>query len=158
NPNAGQLRVSQSGFATITNNPSAIIGALTGANGPLAFNVPSNCGGSTPICCPGGTAQDPCGPINIDLTAHPGDDARLVISPKQGGSELDVTVRARVKSAMDIPVSIPIVGDCGLAIDTEPGPDPDIQIDLPIQFAQDPTAGTTRVVVGTPTLTRLTSD
>ena len=160
NANAGQLRVSQSGLAAITSNPGAIIGGVLGggSNGTIDFNVPASCGGRTPGCCPGGTAQNPCGPIDIDLSLHAGDTPRLVLAPKQGGAELDVTLRARIKSAMPLPVTVPVVGDCTVAIDTTPGPTPDVQIDMPITFQQDPTAGTTRVVVGTVALTNLTSD
>ena len=75
----------------------------------LTFDVPASCGGSTPVCCPGGNPQSPCGPIVIDLAAHPGDLPRMELRPAQGASRLDVTVRARVRSQMDIPVTVPLV-------------------------------------------------
>jgi hypothetical protein len=56
---------------------------------------------------------------------------------RQGASRLDVTVRARVKTQADIPVNIPVVGDCGIKIDTAPGANPDIKLDIPINFRQD---------------------
>ena len=156
--NAAQVRVSQTGLAAIESNPAAIIGPLIGGTGSnISFNVPSSCGGSTPICCPGGTAQDPCGPIDIDLTLHPGDDARLVLAPQQGASTLDVTVRARVQTGSDIPVTVPVIGDCGLHVDTTQGSTPDLEIDMPIQFVQDATVGTTRIQVGTVAIQRLES-
>ncbi|HEX5060441.1 MAG TPA: hypothetical protein VFV99_13830 [Kofleriaceae bacterium] len=159
NPNAGQLRVTQSGLAAVSANPASLLGALGGAmNGVLKFNAPANCGGSTPICCPGGNPVNPCGPIDIDLKMYPGDQPRLVLAPASGASRLDVTVRARVKTEMDIPVSVPLVGDCGVKIDTSAGSVKDIRIDVPITFAQDATAGTTRVVVGTVNLTQLASE
>ncbi len=158
NPNAAQLRVSSSGLTAVSANPAALLSSLTGSMGGLSFNVPASCGGSTPICCPGGTAQNPCGPINIDLTLHPGDSPRLVLAPKANASELDVTVRARITTGMDIPVTVPVIGDCGVHVDTTPGPTQDVQIDVPITFVQDATAGTTNVVVGTVALTNLTTD
>jgi hypothetical protein len=158
-PNAGQVRVSQTGLGAISADPAALIGALAGGmNGVVDFNVPASCGGSTPICCPGGVAKNPCGPIEIDLTLHPGDQPRLELHPKQGAGELDVTVRARVKTGMDIPVTVPVIGDCGVHLDTAPGPKPDLQIDAPIQLVQDATSGTTRITVGTVALTNLTTD
>src|SRR5262249_25229251 len=71
-PKMGQIRVSSSGLASVSSNPAALVSALTG--GPLQFNVPSSCGGTPALCCPGGSPQDPCGPINIDLAAQAGDD------------------------------------------------------------------------------------
>src|SRR5438067_12828279 len=66
--NAGQIRVTQSGLAAVSANPGALLGSIAGGmNGVLAFNVPASCGGSTPICCPGGNPKNPCGPIDIDL-------------------------------------------------------------------------------------------
>src|SRR6187551_3591728 len=45
NPNAGQLRVTQSGLAAVSANPASLLGALGGAmNGVLKFNAPANCG------------------------------------------------------------------------------------------------------------------
>ncbi len=155
--NAAQLRVSQSGLAAITDNPAALISALTGTSA-LTFNVPASCSGSTPVCCPGGVAQNPCGPVNIDLSLHAGDTPRLELHPKQGASELDVVVRARVTSTTDIPVKVPVVGNCGIKLDTTTKSPPDIEIDAPIDFVQDATSGTTRIVVGTVGLQNLSTD
>lgn len=158
-PNAGQLRITQSGLAAISADPASLLGSVAGGmGGVLSFNAPASCGGSTPICCPGGNPVNPCGPINIDLTMHPGDLPRLVLTPAQGAGRLDVVVRARVKTVMDIPVKVPVVGDCGIKIDTNGGTPDDIQINAPISFVQDATAGTTRVVVGTVTVGNLSSD
>src|SRR4051812_33383817 len=52
--NAGQLRVSTSGFAKITADPAAVLGPLLGGGGTpgvIEFPAPVSCGGSTPICC-----------------------------------------------------------------------------------------------------------
>jgi hypothetical protein len=155
-PKAAQVRVSSSGLAEITKDPAALVSALL--PGGLTFNVPANCSGSPTVCCPGGNPQSPCGPIAIDLSLHPGDSPRLVVAPAQGASRLDVTVRARVKTQMDVPVNIPVFGACGLAIDTAPGPTPDIELDLPISLDQDATAGTTRINAASVTVKNLTTD
>lgn len=158
-PNAAQVRVTQSGLTAISADPAALLGSLgTGMNGVLSFNAPASCGGSTPICCPGGNPVNPCGPINIDISMHPGDLPRMELRPAQGASRLDVVVRARVTTMMDIPVGIPVVGNCGIKIDTNAGTPDDITINAPISFAQDATAGTTRVVVGTVTVANLASE
>src|SRR5690242_7455402 len=157
-PNAVQVRLSQSGLAAVSANPAALLGSIAGGmNGVIQFPVPSSCGGSTPICCPGGNPQANCGPIDIDLTQHPGDSARLVLAPQQGASTLNVTARMRIKTEMDIPVTVPVIGDCGVKVDTTQGSVPDVQIDVPIQFQQDAMAGTTNVVVGTVNLSNLES-
>ncbi|HEY5946711.1 MAG TPA: hypothetical protein VIV40_14510 [Kofleriaceae bacterium] len=159
NPNAGQLRVTQTGLAAVSSNPAALLGSLGGAmNGVLEFNVPASCGGSTPVCCPGGTPKNPCGPLDIDLKLYPGDQPRLELKPASGASRLDVTVRARVKTVTDIPVKVSFLGDCGLKIDTTAGTTKDLKIDVPITFAQDATAGTTRVVVGDVAVSQLATE
>lgn len=158
-PNAGQVRITQSGLASISSDPAALLNSVGGAmNGVLSFNAPASCGGSTPVCCPNGNPVNPCGPINIDLSMHPGDLPRMELRPAQGASRLDVVIRARVKTVMDIPVGIPIVGNCGIKIDTNAGTPDDITINAPISFAQDATAGTTRVVVGAVTIGNLASE
>jgi hypothetical protein len=158
-PNAGQLRVTESGLAAVSNNPAALLSGIGGGmGGVLDFNVPASCGGSTPVCCPGGQPKNPCGPIKIDLNKQPGDEPRLVLAPVQGNSRLNVTVRARVKTATDIPVKVSFLGDCNLKIDTAGGSVKDIRIDAPINFQQDATAGTTKVVVGDVSLSQLTTD
>lgn len=131
NPNGGQVRVTQSGLATITADPAGVLGGLldTGAL-----------------------------PVVIDLVARPGDAPRLELRPVQNASRMDVTVRARMHTTMDIPVDIPLVGMCGVAIDTMPGPQQDVKIDAQINFTQDAMAGTTRIEVGTVSITQLTSD
>lgn len=149
-PNATQVRVSSSGFAAITADPATLLGSLTGgaADGILRFNAPVNCGGSTPTCCPNGRPQEVCGPILIDLQRVAGDAARLELRPVQGGAQLGVTVRARVRTQADIPVNLPLIGDCGLRINTTAGAIDEVQIDAPVNFVTDATAGTTRAQVG----------
>ncbi len=160
NPNAVQVRVTQSGLTSVSSNPAALLGSLGGSSTPgvLEFNVPANCGGQTPVCCPNGQPMNPCGPIDIDLNEQPGDLPRLELRPQQNQSRLDVTVRARIKTAMDIPVNVPIAGDCGVKIDTTAGTPDDVQVDVPISFEQDATAGTTNVIVGDVAISNLKAE
>jgi hypothetical protein len=153
-----QVRVSSTGLAAIAADPAGLLGSIAGGmNGVLTFDAPVSCTGTVPTCCPGGRAKNPCGPIDIDLRLSPGDAPRLELKPSQGNARLDVTVRARVKSEADIPVKLPLIGDCGLKIDTAAGTTPDVTINAPVSFVTDPTAGTTRVSVGTVSLTNLTT-
>jgi MYXO-CTERM domain-containing protein len=152
-PNQAQIRVSQTGLAAVTADPGALIEAVTG--GPLTFDVPENCSGSPSTCCPGGNPVTPCGPIAIDLTRRPGDAPRLVLAPVAGSSRLNLTLRARVTTVMDVPVGVPVVGDCGLHINTEDAGADDIIVNMPINFVQDTMAGTTRIEAGTATIEQL---
>jgi MYXO-CTERM domain-containing protein len=158
-PNAGQIRVSQSGLASITADPAGLLSALTG--GPLQFDLPDSCGGTPALCCPGGNPVSPCGPINVDLTAQDGDDPRLVVTPVQDASRIDVIVRARVTTITPIPVGL-FGLDCELVFDTTQtngsDPFPDLQIDAPVSFVQDATAGTTRIEVGDIVVGRFTDN
>jgi MYXO-CTERM domain-containing protein len=146
-PNAMQIRVSQSGFQTIADDPAGLLAGLTG--GPLEFDVPASCGGTPAVCCPGGTPQSPCGPVVLDLSEHPGDTLpRMQIQPRgTGPSRMDITVRTRIQTVEDLPVEI-LGSDCGVAIDTEPGPHPHVKLDIPINFPIDPMSNTTRVEAG----------
>jgi hypothetical protein len=152
--NAAQVRLSSTGVAALTADPQALVEGLTG--GPLTFDVPATCSGTPTTCCPGGNPVSPCGPIVIDLGHRAGDDPRLVITPVQGQARLDVTLRARVHTAMDVPISA-LGANCGLRINTSPGTYPDLQVDAPVSFVQDLQAGTTRVVVGDVRISRFTT-
>jgi len=157
-PNATQVRVSSTGLTALAADPAALVGSLAGGtNGVLSFNAPVSCGGTIATCCPGGNPKTPCGPIDIDLRPSPGDLPRLELKPSQGNARLDVTLRARVKSETDIPVKLPLIGNCGLKVDTTAGTIQDVTIDVPVSFVPDATAGTTRVSVGTVALTNLTT-
>lgn len=146
-PNAVQVRVTSTGLAAISADPAALLGSVAGGmNGVLSFSAPAQCGGSTPLCCPNGQPLQPCGPINIDLNEQTGDTPRLELRPSQGNNRLDVTLRARVRTAMDLPIRLPIIGNCGVRIDTTRSGAPDMNVDVGVSF--DIASGTTRVEVG----------
>ena len=119
------------------------------------LNVPASCNTTTPVCCPGGTPVSPCGPLQFDFVQQAGDPPS-VLTPKAGApNEFDATILARLKTVNDIPVTIPLAGDCGLHIDTTPGPSPQIQIDMPVFFSADRLR---MGPVGPITITDLTTD
>jgi hypothetical protein len=152
--NAGQVRLTSSALTTIESNPAQLLGGLlgsgaAGSNGVIAYPIVS-CG-STAVCCNGNTAIPNCGPIDIDLTTHTGDLPRLQLVPNAGiaspNGELDVTVRARVKTAD--PLIVTLEGaNCVLTLDTTAGSSQDLTITAPIALDQDATAGTTKIAVG----------
>ncbi|MCX5747590.1 MAG: hypothetical protein NT062_34425 [Proteobacteria bacterium] len=160
-PNAAQIRVSSTALDTLEADPAKLVAGFLGG-GPLSFDIPGSCSGNPAICCVGNQVVSPCGPLNIDLDKRPTDNARLVLTPVDKGAtdgQLDVTVRARLKTAMDLPVKVNIGFDlaCTVAIDTEPGSFKDIQIVLPMQFTQDGTVGTTRIGAGAVAVSQLES-
>ena len=152
--NAGQIRMASSALSKLEMDPATLVGTLLGTGtGPVTFNIPGSCGADPQICCVNGMVTPACGPLNVDLTMHPGDDARLVLAPQTNASTLDVTVRMRLKTAMNVPIHETIA--CDLAIDTTKGSKPDVEMILPIGFQEDAMAGTTRIVPGTVTINRL---
>jgi hypothetical protein len=146
NQNAVQLRVSDSALAKISADPAAIIGPLVGGamNGIIDFNVPASCGGSTEICCVNGQPAATCGPISIDLVKRPADPPRLVLTPVSGASRMDMTIRARVKTKMDLKIKTQGI-TCDVNLDTTRGSSPDVTIAAQLMFPQDATVGTTRI-------------
>ncbi|HUS67567.1 MAG TPA: hypothetical protein VMZ28_23690 [Kofleriaceae bacterium] len=148
-----QVQVTPEGIDALEAEPEAVIASALGS---LELEIPPSCGGSPAICCTGGTPETPCGPMVLDVDLVDGDDARLVLTPQQGASRLDVTVRARV-TASAFPVQISGT-DCTMAIDTAPGASPDLEVFVPFTFAQDASAGTTRVVPGDAVINRLESE
>nr|MBA3817392.1 hypothetical protein [Deltaproteobacteria bacterium] len=145
-PNAVQLRVTDGALAKVTADPAAIIGPLVGnaMNGVIEFNVPASCGGSTEICCVNNMPQAVCGPLQIDLVKRATDAARLVLAPVQGASRLDLTIRARVKTKMNLQIKTQGV-TCGVNLDSTRGSNPDVTITAQVGFPQDGTVGTTRI-------------
>ena len=154
--NAGQARVTSSAIAKLSADPAVLLGGLLGSgagSGVIAFPVES-CGGTVSVCCDSNGNMIPnCGPVDIDLRAQPNDLPRLVIAPQPTASPngaVDVTVRARVKTAQPLVVSAFGFVNCTIDLDTTRGTDgsPDLVITAPINLDQDATTGTTKVAVG----------
>ncbi len=152
---AVQMRLSATGLAKIEANPIGFAQQLLGPS--LQAVVPSSCSGSPTVCCTGGVPIANCGPVQFDVAAKPGDDPRLVLTPGQGMSRIDATLRGRLQTVTDIPVTV-LGASCFVKVNTAPGPKPDLQLDVPIALAQDATAGTTRLEAGPVTITRLTAE
>ena len=163
NPNAAQLRVSPTALAKITADPAGVIAPLVGSatNGVIDFDIPASCTGNPQICCVNGQPAASCGPLQIDLVARTGDPARLALVPVQDASRLDLTLRARVKTAMKLPIRYDtgLVGviSCDVEVDTTRGSNPDLTISAQIAFTQDPTVSTTRIEANNVSVTGLQS-
>lgn len=155
-PNAAQIRVSQSALARIAADPAGIIAPLVGnaMNGVIEFDIPASCGSDPTVCCQGGTPSATCGPLEIDLVQRTNDAPRLALTPVAGASRLDLTLRARVRTRTNLPVRYSGI-DCNVGLNTSNGSTPDLRIDVQLQFAQDPTAGTTRIVANNVSVTQL---
>ena len=159
--NAAQIRVTPTALAAISADPAAVIGPLVGnaMNGIIDFSIPGSCGGNPEICCVNNVPSAACGPLEIDLVKRPTDQPRLVLTPVAGANRLDMTIRARVKTVMKLPISYDtgIIGtiSCDVAIDTTKGNSTDLQIDAQIQFSQDATVGTTRIAANNVAVTQL---
>ena len=159
-PNAAQIRVTPSALIAISADPAKIIGPLVGnaMNGIITFPVPGSCGGNPEICCVNNQPAAMCGPLEIDLVKRPTDPPRLVLTPVQGAGRLDMTIRARVKTKMKLPIKYDtglFTLDCDVNIDTTQGSTPDLKIDAQILFTQDPTVGTTRIAAQNVAVTQI---
>jgi hypothetical protein len=104
------------------------------ASGDL--NVAADCLASTPVCCTGGTPVSPCGPLQFDFTQQAGDPAST-LAQSGDPNVYNATLWARVKTVNDIPVNVPVAGDCGMHIDTTAGAQPQIQLDFTVTFSAD---------------------
>ncbi len=157
--NAGQVRVTSSAISKITADPAQILGGLLGGSGSGVISFPVESCGSTAVCCSGNTAIPNCGPVDIDLTQHAGDLPRLVLAPQNTPSpngQIDVTVRARVTTVDPLIVTL-LGANCVLTLDTTKGSSADLVIAAPVTLDQDATAGTTKIGVGSATVTGLES-
>ncbi|MBI4600569.1 MAG: hypothetical protein HY721_01275 [Planctomycetes bacterium] len=77
--------------------------------------LPPSCGSSPAVCCPGGNPLPQCGPLRFELAEAPS------VFTSSDPSRFPFTLRMRVQTVSDLPVSLPIAGDCGIRIDTTPG-------------------------------------
>jgi hypothetical protein len=80
-----------------------------------------------------------CGPIEFDLVAREGDSPRLsLMDIDEPDVRLDVTMRARVRSAMPLPVFLSGVGDCELTIDSQKSGSPDVSFEMSVISVESP--------------------
>lgn len=156
-PKAAQIRVTSSALQKIVDDPATIIGGFVGSNnaGVVTFPIPASCSG-TAICCPNGQVSNNCGPIEIDLNEQSGDAARLALTPATVAApngRLDITFRARVKTVMDLIVTVS-GQDCKIKLDTTAGATEDLVLSMQIPMTQDTAlTGTTRITASGTTVT-----
>src|SRR5690349_23497871 len=65
-----QVQVTPEGLDALEAAPEAV---LTAALGSLELDVPPSCGATPEVCCPGGTPDDACGPVALDVGLVDGD-------------------------------------------------------------------------------------
>lgn len=152
--NAVQVRLSETGIDVLTQNPNALVTNFLGDDG-LIFQVPPTCGADDNplICCDdSGNPLPTCGPVDIDIEAQDGDLPRVEVAPRTGQNRVDVTLRARVKTVVDLPIVYDIGlfdVECDVSIDTTASGDDSLRVEVPVDLVQDPVAGTTRLEIGT---------
>jgi hypothetical protein len=66
--------------------------------------------------------------MTADITKHGNDPDRTTISLDSANNRYNVTARFRLKTDTDIPVTLPLAGQCGLKIDSTQGNSPDIMV------------------------------
>ncbi|MFN2378496.1 MAG: hypothetical protein ABR538_18345 [Candidatus Binatia bacterium] len=109
--------------------PEQIIAAFgLDANGD--FEPPPYCETDTKLCCPGGVPSPTCGPVHVDMV-----EATPVIVV--GQNSVDLTMRMRLATVTPLSVTVPLVGECMLEIDTNPGGSPTIRIDARLGLDAD---------------------
>lgn len=109
--------------------PEQFIDALgLDANGD--FEPPPYCETDTKLCCPGGVPSETCGPVHVDMI-----EATPVIAV--GQNSVDVTMRLRLATVTPLSITVPVVGNCMLEIDTNPGASPTIRIDARLGLDAD---------------------
>jgi hypothetical protein len=91
------------------------------------IEVQPDCAGTLEAACTGGTPADPLPTMTADTASHAGDRARVEAVPDVANSRYDITLRLRLRTDSAIPITLPVVGACGLRIDTAPN-DPDLTV------------------------------
>lgn len=95
--------------------------------------VPVLCGGTVPVDCPGGAP----GPV-ITVSRVRVLDSLLALRPD---TAYDFSAYVTLTSSQDIPVTVPVVGDCGLHLDTTPGASPTVRLSGQAYFVSSVPAG-----------------
>src|SRR5258706_11200884 len=97
---------------------------------------PASCGGSPSVCCTGGSPVAPCGPLQFDFVLRVGESGPTVTASPDPDA-VDVDIPMRLKTLADLPVTVPVVGDCGIHIDTAAGADPGVHVLFQVHFSAD---------------------
>jgi hypothetical protein len=160
NPKSIQVRVTSSGLDFLEAHVSEVAeGAIPGG---LSSDVPPECTKNPKICCPGnGQAPKKCR-IIVDLEPRDGDPPRLELTPQDPpGNRLGVLVRTRIRTETPMPIEYntgiyPV--KCDVTIDSERAGKPSLTMTTALDFLQDRSAGTTRLVSGPVEITDLDND
>lgn len=122
-------------------------------DGSYDIPIPPTCVGSVTIACPGG--QPSATPYTLHVSVS---DVNVV--PVAGQSAFDASAAFVVTTPAAIPVGVPVVGDCSLAVDTNAGASPSVRVlaRLNLVNREDPTAAANRVAVTGVTIDGLTAD
>jgi hypothetical protein len=107
-----------------------------------SFDVPSSCGGSPAIDCPGGTPLPPADQLAVT-------SSRNVVGPI-GGNRYDVTATLDVQTLQ--PVTLSGFGaDCDATATSANGASPTWTVNVSLNFVADPDSGVLRIDPGTAT-------
>lgn len=96
------------------------------------LTVAASCGGTPAVCCPGGNPVQ-CDGLELSFLA-----ADLVVTPTADPNRFTFAVAVAARTTSDIPVNVPLVGDCDLAIDTAAGTSATIQLSGEMLFDVHP--------------------
>ena len=97
------------------------------------MRIPSSCGGSPAVNCPGGTAGSP---VYLTMT-----QTASTVAFVPGADRYDFSVNLSVVTATGIPITIPIAGECTLNINTAHGTSPTITVTGNARFARQTVDG-----------------
>lgn len=115
-----------------------------------------DCDASPPVECTTGVPDEDHVTLRVDSTEHAGDRPRAEAIPNAADKTFAVTQRVRVSTNDPIPVTMPVVGTCGLVVDSTRGNDPDVRLTYADTVAPDRPNGPT-VVSSPPTVSGLES-
>jgi hypothetical protein len=118
--------------------------------GTREIEVSANCGGSPAVNCPEGVPLNPLPRISLEQRA-------VSVTPTGGTYSFSSTLYMR--SLTDISVTLPIAGECGIAIDTAPGASQTVTVTGTMAFgSQNPGGPVDRLDGSSVQLTGLTQD
>lgn len=156
-PGAVQARLSESGLDVVNANMSELASVLLEGDGPIEFPIPRDCSSDPKVCCY--VADGSCR-LRFDIAERAGDLPRLFLEPL-GGNRVQLTIRARIRTASSLPVHAtgPLGGEvaCWVYIDSTWSGYPHVTVRAVVALEDDPITGTTRGRVVSSTLAGITS-
>jgi hypothetical protein len=98
--------------------------------------VPVQCGATVPVDCPSGT-PGPTITVALDRVA----DSIVLIDSSFSSIEYTFSAHLTLTTNQDIPLTLPVVGECGLHVDTSPGASPTVHVSGQAHFTSSVGAG-----------------